>query len=319
MTIQQIQYLLTIVRTGSLNRAAEQLYVSQPTLTGVVKSLEEELGITLFNRTNRGVTLTPEGTDFLTYARSLYSQYEIIAEKYGDASKLKRKFGVSSQHYSFAVEAFVNLVRHYDTAQFDFALRETRTHDVLTDVGSQISEIGILYRSDNNSSFLNKYLRDYGLDFHPLVSCDAYVHLWKGHPLANEPSLSLAQLEPYPCLSFEQGDMSALFFNEEILTDISYARTIRTNDRATMLNLMVGLNGFTLCSGIISQVMSGSEFCVIPFREDEENRNTRMEIGYVTKHRSLLSSIGREYIGELTRVLEHCKPSPKPSPDVAQL
>ncbi|HBA49644.1 MAG TPA: LysR family transcriptional regulator [Lachnospiraceae bacterium] len=296
MTLTQLNYLITIAETKSLNKAAEQLYVSQPSLTSAMKELEKELGITLFYRSGRGVTLTNDGTEFLLYAKQIYSQYESVLEKYGKGGARKKKFGVSTQHYSFAVKAFVDMAREADLTKYEFALRETKTAEVISDVCTMRSEIGVLYLCDFNRSAMEKLLKSSGLEFHHLLDCQAYVYLSKRHPLSGEPSICFAQLEDYPCLSFEQGDNSSFYFAEEILSTNEYARMIKANDRATMLNLMVGLNGYTLCSGIICEELNGNEFVAVPFQDDGQNRNSVMEIGYITRKNTIMSSLGERYI-----------------------
>ena len=202
MTLQQLRYVIEISETGSMNKAAEQLYISQPSLTNAVKELEKEIGIIVFKRSGKGVSLTADGVEFLTYARQIYQQYEILAEKYS-GGKVKRKFGVSAQHYSFAVQAFVETVREYDTCDYEFAVRETNTADVINDVVSLKSEIGILYLSNFNRQFITKMLQTNDLEFHHLTDCDVFAYLWKEHPLAGKDSVTLEELEHYPCLTFE--------------------------------------------------------------------------------------------------------------------
>lgn len=303
MTLNQLNYIITIAESGSINKAAEQLYLSQPSLTGAVQDLERELGITLFHRSGRGVTLTGDGAEFLLYAKQLYGQYENILEKYGKNGSLKKKFGVSTQHYSFAVKAFVEMAKEFDMSKYEFAIRETRTAEVIRDVSTMKSEIGVLYLCDFNRKSLEKMLRTAGLEFHHLIECQAYVYLWKEHPLAKEESISFRQLEEYPCLAFEQGDNSSFYLAEEILSDNEYPQIIRANDRSTMLNLMVGLNGYTLCSGIICEELNGNQFAAVPFRDDEENRNSTMEIGYVVRKNTFLSRMGEIYVQALKRCL----------------
>lgn len=317
MTLQQLRYALAIADAGSMNRAAEQLYISQPSLSGAIKELENEIGISIFLRTSRGVVPTSEGEDFLMNARQVYQQYELLTEKYCGAGSAKRKFGVSSQHYSFAVKAFAETVKKYDTLNFDFAMRETQTMEVITDVGQLKSEIGILYRDELNRRMINKLLSENGLDFYPLINCRAYVYLWKKHPLAKCSSISLEQLRDYPCMSFEQGEKSSGFLAEEILSDREYPRTIRSTDRATQLNLMIGLCGYTLCSGIICEELNGGDFVAVPFREDDANRNSVMEIGYIVKQRSILSDIAQTFISEMKAFLAPAKLVEKdlPQPD----
>ena len=303
MTLTQLRYVIAIAETKSINKAAEQLYVSQPSLTSAVQELEKELGIILFNRSGRGVTLTNDGAEFLLYARQLYGQYETILEKYGENGSLKKKFGVSTQHYSFAVKAFVDMAKQFDMSKYEFAIRETKTAEVISDVSTMKSEIGVLYLSDFNRKSMEKLLRSAGLEFHHLIDCQAYVYLWKNHPLAGEESISFSQLSDYPCLAFEQGDNSSFYLAEEILSTNEYPRIIRANDRATMLNLMVGLNGYTLCSGIICEELNGNEFAAVPFRDDEENHNSVMEIGYVVRKNTMPGKMGKLYIEALKKYL----------------
>lgn len=304
MTLIQLKYIITIAETKSMNKAAEQLYVSQPSLTNGVKELEKELGITLFYRSGKGVTLTNDGVEFLLYAKQLYNQYENLLEKYGKGGSYKKKFGVSTQHYSFVVKAFVDMAKEFDMSEYEFAIRETKTAEVISDVSTLKSEIGVLFLCDFNRKSMEKLLRSAGLKFHHLIECQAYVYLWKNHPLAGEKSIRFEQLNGYPCLSFEQGDNSTFYLAEEILATNEYSREIKANDRATMLNLMVGLNGYTLCSGIICEELNGDDFLAIPFEDDEQNPNSLMEIGYITKKNVLLSKMGERYVEALKKYLK---------------
>lgn len=303
ITLQQLYYIVKISEVGSINKASESLYVSQPSLTSAIQEVEKEIGFKIFHRSGRGVTLTPEGTEFILYARQIINQYEQLIERFGKSKNIKRKFGVSCQHYSFAVKAFVELVKEYDTLQYDFAIRETQTKDVISDVANLRSEIGILYMSDFNRSAISKLLRTSGLQFHRLIECKAYVYLWSGHPLAKNASITFEELCDYPCLSFEQGDAASFYYAEEILSTSEYSRTIKANDRATMLNLMIGLNGYTLCSGIICEELNGTDYLAIPFEADSVNESSVMEVGYITKENTILSSIGELYIAKVKEYL----------------
>ena len=304
MTIQQLNYVITISEKGSLNKAAEVLYVTQPSLTSAVRELEKELGITLFNRGGKGVTLTNDGAEFIQYARQVVNQYDRLLEKYGKGGNLRKKFGISCQHYSFAVKSFVEMVKHFDTDEYEFAIRESKTRDVIEDVTTGKSEVGILYLSDFNRKAIGKFLKTSQLEFHPLIKCEPYVYLWKGHPLAKQKSIRLEELRDYPCLSFEQGPSGAFYFAEEILSTYDYIRTIKATDRATMLNLMVGLNGYTLCSGIICEELNGSDYVAVAFEDKEEEVAAgRMEIGYIVKQNMILSQMAEMYIAELEKYL----------------
>ena len=303
MTIQQLKYTITIANQGSFNKASEVLYISQPSLTGSIKELEKELGITIFYRSGKGVTLTNEGVEFLAYAREIYGQFENVLERYGENGNRKKMFSVSTQHYTFAVKSFVELVKKLDTSEFEFAIREEQTQKVIDDVINMNSEIGILYLSSFNMPVIGKLLRQNHLEFHELISCEAYVYLWKGHPLANKERISFDELKDYPCLSFEQGGNGSMYFAEEILASYPYPRMIRATDRATMLNLMVGLGGYTLCSGVICEEMNGSDFIAVPFAPDDDHPGETMKVGYITKKNLLLSKVGRMYVEELKNTL----------------
>ena len=303
MTLQQLNYVITISETGSYNKAAEKLYAAQPSLTSAVRELEKEIGITIFNRTNKGVTLTAEGAAFLPYARQVYGQYLNLMDVYGKNGVRKQKFAVSCQHYSFAVKAFVETTKAFDVAEYEFAIRETKTKTVIDDVASSRSEIGILYLSDFNRKAIEKLLASGGARFTHLINCNAYVYLWKGHPLAGRKSICFEDLADYPCLSFEQGDESNFYLAEEILSTNEYPRSITTTDRATNLNLMKGLNGYTLCSGIICEELNGGDYIAVPYEADEDNPNSVMEIGYITRKDSIMSPVGERYIAEIKKYL----------------
>lgn len=303
MTIQQLRYAIAISETGSLNKAAETLFITQPSLTAALRELEKEIKIQIFNRSGRGVTLTNDGTEFILYARQVCAQYDILAEKYIGGGDVKRKFGVSTQHYSFAVKAFVEMVKFLGTADYEFAIRETQTRSVISDVHTLRSEIGILYLDSFNRQSITKLLSANDLQFTTLTECKPYVYLWKGHPLAEEKEISLSQLSEYPCLSFEQGENSSFYLSEEILSTSDYARTIKACDRATMLNLMVGLNGYTLCSGIICEELNGSDYLAVAFNDEKEAPDELMEIGYITRKNSILSDIAELYLVELKKYL----------------
>ncbi|MFV0467004.1 MAG: LysR family transcriptional regulator [Lachnospiraceae bacterium] len=294
MTIQQLSYVVCIAKHKSINKAASELFLSQPSLSGAVRELEKEIGLTIFQRSNRGVVLTPEGEEFLGYARQMEEQYRLIKARYLDHSELRKKFSVSMQHYSFAVAAFIEMAKSYDMNEYDLAVHETMTHEIIEDVKNQKSEIGILYINSFNQKSLFKLFSQNNLEFQELFVCNIYVYLWKGNPLASKKILTFEELDDYPCLSFEQGDNNAFYFAEEVFSTRIYKRLIKANDRATMLNLMVGLGGFTLCSGILSEDLNGSDYCAIPLDTDEI-----MHIGYIKKKKMPLSAAATLYLSKL--------------------
>ena len=303
MTLQQMNYLLTIAESRSMNKASEKLYISQPTLTSAVRDVEKEIGIPVFHRTHKGVTPTAEGEELLQRIKKVYKQYEEVMEYYRDDSNYRRKFAVSMQHYSFAVKAFIKMAQRYDSKKFDLALRETKTIDVINDVSTLKSELGIIYISDANQKVINKLMRENELEFTELIKCLPSVYLARSHPLANEKELTFEQLEPYPCLSFEQGGDADIYLSEEMLIEHAYQKTVKATDRATMMNLMAGLNGYTLCSSIYSEKLSGDHFLVIPFKYDDITKNT-MTIGYITKKNWEISSMGKQFLEEIHKDLK---------------
>ena len=296
MTLQQLRYVIEVAKTGSMNVAAKQLFVSQPSLSMAIRELENDVHISIFERTTKGVVITAEGEEFLGYARQIINQVELLEDKYIEAGQIKKKFGVSAQHYSFAVKAFVEMVKGFDMDKYEFAIREARTHDVIHDVVTGKSEIGILYTNEFNEKVLNKIFKDNQLEFVHLFTCEGYAYIWKNHPLAGKKVIALEELQDYPCLSFEQGDNNSFYFAEEILSTYDFKKTIKSNDRATNLNLMVGLNAFTLCSGIICEELNGSDYIAVKLAEE-----VTMDIGYIKRAHMNMSEIGELYIEEIKK------------------
>lgn len=250
MTLTQLRYILAIADAGSMNEAAKELFIAQPSLSQAVRELETEIGFELFKRSSRGVALTPEGQEFLGYARQVAEQYELMESRYINRKNVKKKFAVSMQHYTFAVNAFTEMVKQFGMDEYEFAIRETKTYEVIEDVKSFRSEVGILYLNDFNRKVLSKLFKESELQFHPLLECGVYVYMWKGHPLSDREEIDIEELEEYPCLAFEQGSYNSFYFAEEVLSTYEYKQIIRANDRATLLNLMTGLNGYTLAAAL---------------------------------------------------------------------
>ena len=298
MTLQQLKYALTIADCGSMNEAAKQLFISQPSLSETMKELETEIGLDIFLRSNRGIVITPEGEEFLGYARQVTEQFGLLQSKYID-KKVKEKFSVSTQHYTFAVKAFVETVKQIGMEQYEFAEHETTTISVIENVKNFKSEIGVLYENDFNEKVLNKMFKENGLEFVELFSCDTFVYLWSGHPLAKQDVITMEELDEYPCLSFDQGKNNSLYLAEEMKSTYEYRRLIKANDRATLLNLMIGLNAYTLCSGIICEDLNGDDYKAVPLKETE-----KMRIGYIKRKGAKVSHIGELYIEELKKYKE---------------
>ena len=298
MTLQQLKYVTIVAETGTITEAANRLYISQPSLTSAIHELEKEMNIIIFNRTNKGINITKEGGDFLGYARQVTEQFGLLQSKSID-KKVKEKFSVSTQHYTFAVKAFVETVKQIGMEQYEFAVHETTTISVIENVKNFKSEIGVLYENDFNEKVLNKMFKENGLEFVELFSCDTFVYLWSGHPLAKQDVITMEELDEYPCLSFDQGKNNSLYLAEEMKSTYEYRRLIKANDRATLLNLMIGLNAYTLCSGIICEDLNGNDYKAVPLKETE-----KMRIGYIKRKGAKVSHIGELYIEELKKYKE---------------
>lgn len=294
MTLQQLLYTVAVADSGSMNQAAQSLFLSQSSLSASIRNLEEELGFPLFRRTNRGVTLAPEGEEFLSYARQIVSQYRLTEEKFILKREGKKHFSVSTQHYTFAVKAFIALARRFTPDQYAFGIYECKTAEILENVRSFKSELGILYLDDFNGEAMGRLIADCGLEFSELFRCNTYAFLTASHPLAKRESLSLEDLEPYPCLSFDQGSDQSFYLAEEVYSAYRYRQLIKASDRATLLNLMVGLGGYTLCSGILCEELNGGDYTAVPLRSDKQ-----MRIGYVRRQGSVLTPLAELYLEEV--------------------
>lgn len=299
MTLNQLKYIIAISKENSINEAAKKLYISQPSLTNALQSLEQEVGFDIFLRSKSGISLTVKGTEFLGYAKSVVEQYEILDAKYISKSNIKRTFHVSMQHYTFAVNAFIEVINRYGMDEYEFEIHETKTHEVIENVKNQKSEIGVLYLNDFNRTVLDKIFSESGIKFTPLFDCSIYAYMSKKNPLAGRAEVTMEDLDEYPCLAFAQGDYNSFYFAEEVLSTYEYKQLVRANDRATLLNLMVGINGYTLCSGIICEDLNGSEYCAVKLKTDE-----KMTIGYISRRASVLSEMGEKYIAELSKYRE---------------
>ena len=293
MTLQQLRYVIAIADNKSINKAAGLLFMSQPALSDSIKEVENEIGISIFERTNKGVSVTPDGSEFMSYARQMIEQYSLIEDRYVNKIR-KEKFGVSTQHYTFAVKAFVELIEKCGMEHYEFCISETTTYEVIEDVNQFKSEIGILYLDSFNTDVLTKMFREKNLTYHELFSCKIYVYLATTHPLANKSSIRFEELNDYPCLAFQQGKNNSFYFAEEALSTLDYQKIVRCNDRATILNLMIGINGYTLCSGIICTDLNGANYKAIPLENDGI-----MTIIYITREGSTLSKMGEQYINLL--------------------
>ncbi len=299
MTLQQLLYFVTAVECGNITAAAEKLYISQPSLSNAIHNLEKEMGVVAFSRSNKGVVLTHEGEDLLSFSRNLLEQAEIMKEHFGTGEKRAPKFSVSCQHYSFAVNAFVDLIKEFNADQYSFILRETQTGEIIDDVANGNSEIGIIFLSENNVDVLSKLLKKNELVYEELISANPHVFICKEHPLADRESVSPEDLKPYPYLVFEQGERNSFYFSEELMSVLDFPKHIQVRDRATLFNLVIGLNGFTVSSGIIDSKLNGDSIISKPLKIDGT-----MRIGYIKKKNIMLSRYAEYYLEALNKNLQ---------------
>ena len=299
MTLQQLKYVCMVAETGKITEAAKKLYISQPSLTNAIHELEKEMGINIFNRSNKGISPSIEGEVFLGYARQVLEQAKVLEDKYKGDDGGKKSFCVSTQHYSFAVNAFVDLIKRYGQDEYDFSIRETQTYEIIDDVARMRSEIGILFMNDFNEKVLNKILRANDLEFHELFVAKPHVFISRKHPLAKNDIITNEELEAYPYLSFEQGEHNSFYFSEEIFSTTERKKNIRVRDRATLFNLLIGLDGYTICSGVISETLNGPNIRAVPLLVDDS-----MQIGYLTHKQVQPGRFGKQYIAILKKYTE---------------
>lgn len=298
ITLQQLKYVIEIVNCGSINEAAKRLFVTQPSLSSAVKELEAELGVELFLRSSKGISLTTEGVEFLGYARQVVEQASLLEQRYMNRKPTRKLCSISTQHYAFAVNAFVNMIRKSGAEEYEFTLRETRTYEIIEDVRTMRSELGILYKNHFNGKVIDKLLRENHLDFHPLFTAKPHIFISAQNPLASREYVTLEDLEEFPYLSFEQGEYNSFYFSEEILSTVFHKKSIHVSDRATLFNLLIGLDGYTISTGVVSADLNGEN--IIPVRLLAEDA---IQVGWIANHQLQLSKQAAAYLTELRSVI----------------
>ena len=298
MTLQQLKYVIEVADKGSITEAAQSLFISQPSLSAAIRDLETETATKLFLRNSRGILITPEGAEFLGYARQVVQQAALIEDKYIARQAVRQRFSVSTQHYSFTSSAFVELVRAQGGEAYEFILREGKTYDTINDVKTLRSEMGVIYMCSFNEAVISKMLREANLVFSELFSARPHIFVGRNNPLAGKESVTLEDLEPLPCLTYEQGDQNAFYFSEEILSTLNHDKSIKVTDKGTIINLMIGTDGYTISSGICPSYLSGEDIISIPLEVDEIIR-----IGVITHRDYKPTRLGEMYLDILHRVV----------------
>ena len=298
MTLQQLKYVIEVAEKGSITEAAKSLFIAQPSLSSAIHELEEETGTTIFMRSNRGILITPEGTEFLGYARQVVQQAALIEDKYIAHSASKQRFCVSTQHYSFTSSAFVELVRAQGGASYEFILREGKTHDTINDVRTLRSEMGVIYLCAFNAAVIRKLLREANLVFSELFAARPHIFVGRNNPLAGRSAVTLEDLRPLPCLTYEQGEQNAFYYSEEILSTLNHEKSIKVTDKSTIVDLMIGTDGYTISSGICPSYLRGDEIISIPLDVEETIR-----IGVITHRDYRPTPLGQMYLDILHQVV----------------
>lgn len=303
MTLQQLRYLIAIAEYGSINAAAQNLYASQSNLSTAIKDLEQELGITIFTRSNRGVTLTNDGTELLGYARQVIEQADMLEERYAPGDARHARLAVSTQHYAFSVQAFMQVADEFAGEEYDFILRECSTGEIIDDVRTFRSELGILYLDDFNRRVMEKAFTDANVVFAPLFEARVHVFLSEKHPLAGCEILQLEDLDPFPRYSFEQGTTNSFYYSEEPFSHLTHKKNIRISDRGTLTNLLTHHNGYTLSTGVLSSEMHAG---IVSIPLDAE---AIMQVGYIMHAERRPSEL-------LVSFIEHLKDVTRENPTV---
>jgi DNA-binding transcriptional LysR family regulator len=296
MTIQQLKYIIKVAETGSITEAAKALFISQPSLSNAIREIEKEAGLTIFTRSRQGIALTKEGLEFLGYARNVAQQMELLEDKYITNASKKIRFAVSTQHYTFTSNAFVEMIERFGQERYEFILNETQTRQIMEDVKNRFSDLGVLFISQENEAVIRKELSERNLEFHELFSAKPHAFMSVTHPLAARAVVTLEELKSYPRLNFIQGSFASSYWSEELFSSQETAKQIRISDRGAIVNLMIGMEAYTISSGIFPSYLQGDEIVAVPVNEDEV-----MHIGYILNREQELSELGTIYVEELLK------------------
>lgn len=298
MTFQQLKYAVAVSNCGSMNEAAKKLFISQPSLSNAIKELENELGIVIFDRNNRGINISMDGIEFLGYARQIVEQTELLENHYKGTQLRPVHFSISTQHYAFVVDAFVKLMKNFEIEGYELNLRETRTYEIIEDVKMLRSDIGVLYIGENNSKVLNKIFRDNELKFTPLFNTNPYIFISNKHPLSNRELVNIKDIEPFPYIKFDQGKNNSIHFSEEMVDLSEMNKIIYVNDRATLSNLIIGTESYTIGTGVVVSDLNGSEIKSIPLENSEI-----FTVGWISHKNIKLNNIAKEFINILNDIV----------------
>ena len=297
MTIQQCRYVLEIAECGSFSQAAKQLFVAQSSLSFGVKSLENELGICIFERAGNGVYLTDAGAEFVKYARQICKDSELIQERYD--KNIRQKLYIATQHYDFIADIFGKFLTQVENDSYRFSIREIETYNVIRDVQTVCSDIGILSIKDSNLEIMKRYLSRRKLSFTPLITVHPHVFFRKGHPLAGKAIVTVGQLQSYPYVSYEQGEHNSDYFTEELMDATYIDKHIEISDRATLMNLLMVTDSYTVGTGIMPSALNKGDIVSVPL-----DTKTQYHIGYILNNERKVSEITQKFIERLQEVMQ---------------
>lgn len=297
MTLQQLKYIVEVADKGSITEAAKNLFISQPSLSASIKELEAEIKTTIFIRTNKGIIVSNDGADFLGYARQILQQVELVEDRYINCTPSKQRFSISTHHYTFAANAFVDLIKEFGGDEYEFTFRETKTYNIIEDVKSLQSELGILYLSSFNEHIIRKYLNESNLIFSELFVATPHIFICKKNPLSSRSSVTLNDLEDLPYLEYEQGEHNSFYFSEEVLSTLNHKKTIKVSDRAAVVNLLIGINAYTISTGVFPSYLHGDDIIAIPLEVDE-----KIHVGVITRKDYIPTRLGEIYLLALKRI-----------------
>ena len=296
MTLNQMTYFKTLAETGHMGQAAEKLFLSQPSLSAAIKELETELDITIFERTGRGIRLSADGAAFIRGAVALLEQADDLKARFSaQPPEAPRSFSLSAQHYSFVADAFVEIMRGMSENRYSLTLREGRTLEIIDDVCERKSELGVLFLSASNRRPLTRLFASRGLDFRAIKQVEPHVFIRPEHPLSGHQRLSPRHLQDYPYICYEQGEVSPVFFSEELMVERCRPRVVHVSDRATMENVIAQTDAYTIGTGYIIPTFTGVGMSSIPLDTDEQ-----MEIGILTLREAGLSPLASDFVKVLT-------------------
>ena len=298
MTIQQCKYVLEILKKGSFNEAAKTLYIAQSSLSAAVKSLESELNIKIFERSNNGVCLTSDGAEFVRYASQIIEQNDFILAKYKSEQRYQKLY-IATQHYDFVADIFGKMLNTVTDDSYKISLIETKTYNVINDVENGYCDIGIIAIKNTDFDIMKRILINKKLNFTPLFKTSPHVFVRKKHPVCNQNILTYTQLMQYPFVSYEQGNHNVSFFTEEIMESIDVKKHIEISDRASLMNVLMTTDSYTIGTGIMPSALNEGKIISIPLES-----SSYYNIGYIFHTDRKCSDLTAHFINMLEELVE---------------